>query len=230
MGVDAMTLDLERIYQYRFDGIPPATKAAVWRRIAAWVLRDAVRCRHGQSVRSVLDPACGDGEFLNACAGRGLVLGGCDLRARSPQLLAEVQFQRGAFQQVVVEQNHDLIWISNLLEHLPSPEAVQDFLAGCKSALNPDGVITIMGPNIKYCAADYWDFADHLLPLSHRTVLEHLASAGFDVVAVHDRFLPYSFRSRLPTHPRLVQLYLANSWAWPWLGKQFLIRAMLPKP
>ena len=76
--------------------------------------------------------------------------------------------------------------------------------------------------------ADYWDFADHLLPLSHLTVLEHLACAGLDVVAVHDRFLPYSFRSRLPTHPRLVHLYLSNPWAWQLLGKQFLIRAFCP--
>lgn len=170
-----MELDLERIYHYRFDGISPATKAAVWRRIASWVLRDAVRCRHGQFVRSILDPACGDGEFLNACAGRGLVLSGCDLLARSPQLSAEVQFQQGAFQQAIFEQDHDLIWISNLLDHLPSPEAVQDFLAGCKSALSPHGVITIMGPNIKYCAADYWDFADHLLPLSSH----HFRASGF---------------------------------------------------
>lgn len=224
-----MELDLARIYQYRFDDILPATKALVWRRIASWVIRDAVRCRKGQSIRSVLDPACGDGEFLNACDRRGLLLSGCDLRARSPQLNSEVYFQQGTFQRAVFEQGHDLIWISNLLEHLPSPEAVQDFLACCKSALNSDGVITIMGPNIKYCAADYWDFADHLLPLSHLTVLEHLASAGLDVIAVQDRFLPYSFRSRLPIHPRLVQLYLASPWAWSLLGKQFLIRAVLPK-
>lgn len=223
-----MELDLERIYQYRFDAVSPAMKAAVWHRIASWILRDAVRLRVGQPVRTVLDPACGDGEFLNACSGRGMILSGCDLRSRSEQLSREVQFYQGAFQNARFENGHDLIWISNLLEHLPSPEAVQDFLASCKSALGPGGIITIMGPNIKYCGADYWDFADHLLPLSHLTVLEHLVSAGLDLVAVHDRFLPYSFRSRLPTHPRLVQLYLDNSWAWPLLGKQFLIRAVLP--
>lgn len=224
-----MELDLDRIYNHRFDGITPQLKAAVWRRIASWILADAVRCRSGEPVRSVLDPACGDGEFLNACSGIGLRLSGCDLRARSPQLSSEVDFFHGAFQDVSFDQGHDLIWISNLLEHLPSPEVVQDFLACCKRTLSPRGVLTIMGPNIKYCAADYWDFADHLLPLSHLTVLEHLASASFEIVAVQDRFLPYSFRSRLPTHPKLVHLYLKNSWAWPWLGKQFLIRARLPQ-
>lgn len=223
-----MELDLDRIYQHRFDGISSATKSAVWERIAEWILNDAVSCRGGEPIATVLDPACGEGEFLNACCGRGMVLTGYDLRSRSPHLSAEVRFHQGAFQDAGQGAQHDLIWISNLLEHLPSPDAVQDFLAGCKAALAPRGVITIMGPNIKYCAADYWDFADHLLPLSHLTVLEHLASAGLNVVATKDRFLPYSFRSRLPTHPKLVQLYLGNSWAWPWFGKQFLIRAVLP--
>jgi 2-polyprenyl-3-methyl-5-hydroxy-6-metoxy-1,4-benzoquinol methylase len=224
-----MELDLERIYQYRFDGISAATKAAVWRRIASWILRDAIYCRSGELVRSILDPACGEGEFLNACCNRGLHLSGCDLRPRSALLSPEVQFHQGKFQEISLEKSYDLIWISNLLEHLPSPEAVQSFLSGCRATLTPGGIITIMGPNIKYCAEDYWDFADHLLPLSHLTVLEHLISAGLEIVAVQDRFLPYSFRSRLPTHPRLVQLYLNSSWAWPWLGKQFLIRAALPK-
>lgn len=225
-----MELDLERIYQHRFDGIAPATKAAVWRHIGARILADGVRCRAGQPLRSVLDPACGEGEFLNACTGRNLALSGCDLRPRSPHLSAEVQFHQGEFQNLHLERQHDLIWISNLLEHLPDPEAVQAFLARCKTALSPGGLITIMGPNIKYCASSYWDFADHRLPLSHLTVLEHLAAAGLDVVAAHDRFLPYSFRSRLPTHPRLVQLYLQSPWAWPLLGKQFLIRATPARP
>lgn len=223
-----MELDLDRIYQHRFDGISTKTKAAVWRRIASWIVRDAVQLRKGKPVRSILDPACGDGEFLNACVARGFLLNGCDLRERSRHLEADIHFQRGSFQEVNLEEKHDLIWISNLLEHLPNPEAVQDFLNGCKSHLATNGIITIMGPNIKYCANDYWDFSDHLLPLSHFTVIEHLASAGLDVIALNDRFLPYSFRSRLPSHPSLVQAYLSNSWAWPILGKQFLIRAALP--
>ena len=85
-----------------------------------------------------------------------------------------------------------------------------------------------MGPNINYCSSDYWDFADHIPPLSHLTVIEHLVSADFQISAVTKKFLPYSFRSRLPADPRLVRLYLNNSWAWNLLGKQFLIRAQLP--
>lgn len=224
-----MELNLDLVYKYRFDGIPPPVKSAVWRQIAKWILADASRQRGGLPVGSVLDPACGDGEFLNACTDLDLKLMGCDLRQRSPHLSSQVQFIQGAFQNSSFRRGYDLIWVSNVLEHLSSAMDVQDFLAACKQNLSPQGVITIMGPNIKYCASDYWDCVDHCLPLSHLTVLEHLAAASLEVLAVRDRFMPFSFRSRLPAHPILVRLYLDNPWIWPWIGKQFLIRARLPQ-
>jgi dolichol-phosphate mannosyltransferase len=220
-----MNLDLERIYRYRFSGISPQLKDATWREITRWILRDAQTLRQGKPISSVLDPACGDGEFLNGCAQHVIRLTGCDLRARSAHLNPRVQFHQGRFQTTDLNERFDLIWISNLLEHLHSPEEVQVFLRHSHRLLSPDGLLFIMWPNIKYCGDDYWDFADHLLPLSHLTVIEHLVSARFDVLAVNDRFLPYSFRSRLPANGALVKLYLNQPWAWRCLGKQFLIRA-----
>jgi dolichol-phosphate mannosyltransferase len=221
-------LNLDRIYRHRFDGIPGRIKLAVWREISRHILRDAVSLRGGDPVATVLDPACGDGEFLNGCAGRGRQLVGCDLRDRPISLLEGIDFHHGYFQSMAMDQRFDLIWVSNLLEHLPTPEVVQDFMLHCGQRLSPEGVLTIMGPNIKYCSDEYWDFADHLLPLSHYTVLEHLASAGFQLLACTPRFLPYSFRSRLPAHPLLTRAYLRATPTWPLLGKQFLIRARLP--
>lgn len=223
-----MNLDLDRIYEYRFDGIPPKVKVATWRKIANWILRDAQALRGGRAIGSILDPACGDGEFLNACDRHQLRLTGCDLRERSTLLTAKANFFHGMFQEMDLDEKFDLVWISNLLEHLQSPEEVQDFLWHCRQRLSPDGLLFIMGPNIKFCGSEYWDFADHKLPLSHLTVMEHLASANFRLLSINDRFLPYSFRSRLPIHPSFVELYLNNPWSWPVLGKQFLIRASLP--
>jgi SAM-dependent methyltransferase len=218
-------LSLTRIYEHRFDGIPPAKKLAVWREIAEFILKDAARLRGGAAIASVLDPACGDGEFLNGCLGQSTQLLGCDLRQRPTSLHDSIGFHQGFFQTLDLDQHFELIWVSNLLEHLPDPETLQDFLLQSKSRLSPGGILTIMGPNIKYCASEYWDFADHLLPLSHLTVLEHLASAGFETLDCSPRFLPYSFRSRLPAHPLLTRTYLKIRPAWQLLGKQFLIRA-----
>lgn len=46
---------------------------------------------------------------------------------------------------------------------------------------------------------------------------------GFDVTEVIARFLPYSFRGRLPASPRLTRTYLRCPMLWRVLGEQFLI-------
>jgi hypothetical protein len=85
-----------------------------------------------------------------------------------------------------------------------------------------------MGPNFRYCSREYFDFADHTVILTERGVEEHLYAAGFQIVAVHPRFLPYTFTGRLPSHPALVRAYLRLPLAWRLLGKQFLAIAERP--
>lgn len=219
-------LNLTRLYDHRFDGISPFTKALIWNEIATYILHDCKMLTGNNLVnRSILDPACGDGEFLNACIAHADLLCGCDLKPRPESLDPGIEYYQAFFQDLSINNQFSLIWVSNLLEHLPSPGSIQDFLQACMERLTDDGIIVIMGPNIKYCASSYWDFADHLLPLSHLTVVEHLAAANLKPLAVTPRFLPYSFKSRLPAHPLLTRLYLRTRAAWPVLGRQFLIRA-----
>jgi hypothetical protein len=55
-----------------------------------------------------------------------------------------------------------------------------------------------------------------------------LYAAGFEILTVHARFLPYSFTGRLPSHPTLARAYLRIPLAWRILGKQFLVVAERP--
>ena len=128
----------------------------------------------------------------------------------------EVDLPRGYF---------DGVFASNLLEHFRQPEDIAAFLERMRECLAPEGVLTIMGPNFKYCAREYFDCADHLLALTEVSVQEHLFATGYDVVDVVPRFLPFSFRGRLPPSPRFTALYLQNPLLWRVLGKQFLILA-----
>jgi hypothetical protein len=80
-----------------------------------------------------------------------------------------------------------------------------------------------MGPNFRYCRDEYFDYADHTLPLTHLAIAEHLYAAGFEVAEIVPRFLPYSFRSRFPASPSLTRAYLRTPAAWRLLGKQFLV-------
>jgi SAM-dependent methyltransferase len=119
----------------------------------------------------------------------------------------------------------DAVFASNLLEHFRAPEEVARFLAKMRETLAPGGVLALMGPNYKYCADEYFDCADHLLALTHVSVQEYLFAAGYRVQEVVPRFLPYSFRSRLPASPALTRLYLRVPALWRLQGKQFLILA-----
>lgn len=119
----------------------------------------------------------------------------------------------------------DGILLSNTLEHLMNFEDVQRCLRKMHDALRPGGVVAVLGPNFKYCAKEYFDCADHVLALTHVSVQEHLFAAGFQIQSVLPRYLPYSFRGRLPPSKSLTRLYLRNPWAFRLLGKQFLVIA-----
>jgi Methyltransferase domain len=122
----------------------------------------------------------------------------------------------------------DGVFLSNFLEHLPGQNTVATALGKLRAAMEPGGRIAVMGPNFRYCAREYFDCADHTVPLTHVAVTEHLYAAGFDITAVTPRFLPYSFRGLLPPSPLLTRSYLRIPALWRLLGKQFLAIARKP--
>jgi SAM-dependent methyltransferase len=210
-------VDYEALYRFRFIDVDPVSKRAVWRVIAADLARRA------GNPRRVLDPACGSGEFI-------LGVPAAERWAADvvppPIDDAEVRVMVGRYQDLDLPRGHfDAILFSNVLEHLADPDEVQQFLQRAKDQLAPGGRVIIMGPNFKYCAKEYFDCADHTLVLTDVSVVEHLVAAGYRVDTVVPRYIPYSFRSRLPADPRLTAAYLRMPFVWRFLGKQFLVIA-----
>jgi SAM-dependent methyltransferase len=207
---------LERIYEYRFRDIEMAARRRVWAEIAEWLYY-----RFGAPER-VLDPAAGSGEFIGQVPApeRWAV----DMVDHGLTTLDGVKVQIAPIMDATLPDDYfDLIFASNLLEHLPTPDAVAEMLERLHAALQPGGRLVVMGPNFRYCAREYFDCADHVLPLTHVAVAEHLFGAGFTIEQVVPRFLPYSFRSVLPASATLTRRYLGTPLLWPVLGKQFLI-------
>jgi hypothetical protein len=89
--------------------------------------------------------------------------------------------------------------------------------------LAPGGSIAVMGPNFRFCSDEYFDCADHTLIFTHLAIEEHLYAAGFEPSKSVPRYLPYSFRGRLPPSRALTRRYLKTPLAWRLLGKQFLV-------
>jgi ubiquinone/menaquinone biosynthesis C-methylase UbiE len=213
------TLDYGRLYEFRLAGVDQQARQAVWNVISPFVWR-----RMG-APRRVLDPAGGRGEFVNALPDAECwLLDLVDYPERATRAGVRVVIGN-VFDVDLPAAYFDGVFASNLLEHFRSPEEVGTFLERMRRTLAPGGVLGVMGPNFKYCARDYFDCADHLLALTHVTVQEHLFAAGYSIEEVIPRFLPYSFRSRLPASPALTRLYLRVPALWRIQGKQFLVLA-----
>lgn len=213
-------MNFERLYEYRHRGVDQDARERVWGSIA----RD-IHVRMG-SPRRVLDPAAGRGEFIRA------------VPAEERWAIDQVHHTASAFEGVKLlvgdartvdlpSDYFDGVLLSNFLEHLASQADVAAFLERMRVSIVTGGVVAVLGPNFRYTAREYFDCADHNVILTHVAVEEHLFAAGFEPFLTIPRYLPYSFRSRLPASVRMTDLYLRMPWAWRLLGKQFLVLGRL---
>jgi len=125
-----------------------------------------------------------------------------------------------------IDDNYaDVIFMSNFLEHMNSKEEVNRTVAEAYRILTMDGLLLILQPNIRFCYKDYWDFFDHHVPLSDRSVAEILSLNDFDVLKIVPRFLPFTTKSMFPKHPFFVRLYLLVPFFWKIIGKQAFLLA-----
>src|SRR5262249_16375839 len=97
-----------------------------------------------------------------------------------------------------------------------------------RRVLRPGGRLLVLGPNIRYASRVYWDFFDHHLPLSDRSMAEVLETTGFALEEVRARFLPYTIKSRFPRWPLLFRLYVRCGPLHPVFGKQMCVVAVRP--
>lgn len=209
-------LDLGRVYDDRFGDLDEQQRQQTWAEIAPFIHR-----RFGRPDR-VLDVASGLGEFIaNVPAEERWAV---DLVDHGVTDVPGVTCRIASFLDADLPDDYfDLVFISNLLEHLASPNEVAEFLKRAHALLAPGGIVVVMGPNFKHTTKVYFDCSDHILALTDVSVTEHLHAAHFRVIEATSKFLPFSFRSRLPSSPLLVRYYLKFPLAWKILGKQFLV-------
>jgi SAM-dependent methyltransferase len=130
--------------------------------------------------------------------------------------------------EVVPADHFDAAFMSNFLEHCRTREQVLDVFRAVRGALRPGGRILVLGPNFRRCLRDYYDYFDHHLPLTEKSVSEALRLAGYEVELAWPSTLPFTFRSRLPSWPWLVRVYLKLPLVWRVFGAQFFIAARRP--
>lgn len=216
---------LAELYDVRFSEEDRLKKEKVWKVLC----KDYFQQYIGKE-DTVLELACGFGEFLNNISAKRKI--GVDLNPAVKNILPEgIEFHEGSADNLnMLEDNSiNLIFVSNFFEHLPNKEVMTKILIEAKRVLKPGGKLMMMQPNIKYCYDAYWDFYDHHLPLSHLSAAEGLEMTGYKVVKNVGKFVPYSTKSRIPSHPLLVKLYLKVPFVWRFMGKQFFLLGEKPQ-
>jgi ubiquinone/menaquinone biosynthesis C-methylase UbiE len=207
---------LSQIYQERFKDDARNWRLRLWKVLCEhWIQR------YIPENATVLDLAAGQCEFINQiqCARKIAV----DLNEDVHKFAAsdvEVMIAWSHNMPEVSSDSIDVVFVSNFFEHLPSKQAFFDTLKELHRILKPGGKLLVLQPNIRFLNGEYWDFIDHYLPLTDRTLVEALELIDMRAEEVRPQFLPYTTRSKVPHWPFLVRLYLMLPLAHRIFGKQ----------
>ena len=208
---------LDDLYQARFDEREQSAKQGVWDEIARYLQR------YVDPNQPVLDLACDRGHFVRPI--KSSEKWATDIRDMSAVLPAEVRFVQASgleLDSALPAAHFGTVFMSNYLEHLESSDAVIQQLTVVRRLLAPGGRVIVLQPNIRLVGPRYWDFIDHRVALTERSLLEAAELAGLRTHTLVTRFIPYSTKGRLPAAPWLVRAYLSMPPAWWLLGKQTL--------
>jgi SAM-dependent methyltransferase len=224
MALEPFTATISELYERRFSAADRRAKDMLWRVLCEdffqrWVAFDA----------RVVDLGAGMCEFINHIRAREKWAIDMDpglARHAAPG----VHVRCGAAHDLgwLADASVDVVFASNVFEHFLTKDDVLTTLREVHRVLRPGGRFLVLGPNIRYAFRVYWDFFDHHLPLSDRSMSEALAICGFALEHVRARFLPYTLKSRLPSWPMLVRLYLRCPPLHLVLGKQMFFVAVRP--
>lgn len=218
-------MKLEVLYANRFSAADRAWKVVVWQ-----ILWDRVLSAHVKQDDVFVDLGAGFCELVNAAKAKRRIA--VDLNPRTKEFAApgvEVRSCPAEKLDFLADGEADVVMSSNFLEHLPTKAAVQSVLEEAHRVLKPGGRLVLIGPNVRIVPHVYWDYFDHHVALSERSVAEALSMIGFELVHVEPRFLPYTVKSRLPRWRALVHAWITfRRIAGRLLGAQFYVVARKP--
>src|SRR5262245_27998521 len=224
MSSEPSSAIIPALYERRFSANERRAKDALWRVLCEdffqrWVPLDAC----------VVDLGAGLCEFVNHIRAREKWA--IDMDPELPQRAApgvHVRCAPANNLDWLASGSVDVVFASNVFEHFMTKSDLVTSLFEVRRVLRPGGRLLVLGPNIRYASRVYWDFFDHHLPLSDRSMAEVLETTGFKLEEVRARFLPYTLKSRLPRWPMLVRLYLRCRPMHLILGKQMFLVAVRP--
>lgn len=180
-----------------------ARRGAVWSALWRYHFRFKVRAD-----ACVMDLGAGYGDFINTVVARRRIA--VDQWPELSRHLApgvEPVVASVTDLGTIDDGSVDYAFASNLFEHLPRDRLIEA-LAEIRRTLVAGGTLTILQPNYRYAYREYFDDYTHVAVYTHVGLSDLLVANGWKIVEVRPRFLPLTIKSRLPTWPFLIGLYL----------------------
>jgi SAM-dependent methyltransferase len=209
---------LQDMYRLRF------TKSEKYRNEVWQILCQEYLCRLISSEANIIDIGSGWGEFINNIkAAKKYAM---DMNPDTGERLSrDIHFihQDCAQEWPIQKDSLDVVFSSNFFEHLPDKNHIESTISEAYRCLKLNGLIICLGPNIKFAPGKYWDFWDHLIPITELSLSELLQLKGFSIHTCKPRFLPYTMSNKLYYPLFLLKMYLKIPFIWPFFGKQFLV-------
>lgn len=220
--------ELKKIYQNRFSEKDNERRKAIWQHICGYLQNSFCKIKLSSS-SIVVDVAAGSCDFINNIfKDKKVYKYAIDMNPDVKKYAAKgvvvyndnVQNMEKYFEKNSVT----LFFQSNFFEHL-TKEQIRSLLELEYNLLEPKkGRVLILNPNIRYCGEKYWDFYDHITPLTEKSLVEVAELVGFKVEKCLPKFLPFTTKSRLPQWGWIVWLYLKLLPLSGWFfGEQSLI-------
>jgi len=217
-------MHLDKIYRRRFNEYECEQKNKIWEVLCPDFFQQFI-----PEEARVLDIGAGYCEFINNIRCREKLA--VDLNEDTPAYAnSDVSVTNSPSTDLgfLSDNSIDRVFMSNFLEHLRTKQEVLKTFEEIYRILKPGGKVITLHPNIHYLYMHYWDYFDHHVPLTDKSIAEGLEVVGFKVELSIAKFLPFTTKSKIPKHPILVKLYLKFPLVWKIMGKQAFVVAGKP--
>jgi SAM-dependent methyltransferase len=213
---------LERVYQNRFSADHISQMRGVWRVLVRQFFQRRLR-----SDRLVLDVGAGHCLFINEVrAVRRIALDANPDVVKHAAPGVEALVVSDLSLKEIPDESVGHAFLSNFLEHLADYHTVLELLATIRRKLEPGGTLLILQPNFRLVPRRYFDFIDHQVILTDRSLVEALTVNGYEIRELRKRFLPLTSKSVLPKWPLAISLYLRlPPLQWLLAGQSFVVAA-----
>ena len=216
-------IDVKKLYDTRFNQYERIRRKLLWQVLCHDFIQKFVK-----ESDVVVDVGAGQCEFINNinCRKKIAVDINKDIKKYADRKVKVIISSVKHLKNLFPKESIDVIFMSNLLEHLDSKEEVFRLLLEANYVLKKKGRLLLMQPDISLVVNSYWDFFDHKVPLTYASITEVLLADKYIIHTVVHPFLPYSTKIRfLPLWPLLLKTYLKIRPLHYIFGKQFFICA-----